>query len=222
MAKGPGRGKLPRLAYRRLPWDGSDTRLIGSWTGVLHATTNMASTRPRPGPGRPRPRRTARGPSRSPAGSHGWPRSRRRLPLPTGDRHLYSDRSHAARAAGQHQRPALARPDSIDQPVYSSAARSRPQEGVTISPARPAPPADWQRRLATWRVRARPARRQPFHHEARHLLQARSRAAPTRRPLRTTGRKPPDAPQHGRRALASGAANAHDHKRCPPSPAEIS
>src|SRR5258706_14327283 len=46
-------------------------------------------------------------------------------------------------------------------------------------------------------MRARPDERQPFHHHARHLLQARSGVAPTRRPLRTTGRNRPYAPSTG-------------------------
>ena len=42
-------------------------------------------------------------------------------------------------------------------------------------------------------MRARPDRRQPFRHDARHLPQARSRAAPTRRPSAQPGGTQPYA-----------------------------
>jgi hypothetical protein len=94
-----------------------------------------------------------------------------------------------SRLADQHQLLALARPESIDSRFTAphrvpGGGRRHHLTGAGLTNQLTS-----KGRLAIWRMRVRPARRQPFI--TRHLLQARSRAAPTTRSLRTTGRNSP-------------------------------
>ena len=80
------------------------------------------------------PRRRAPGSLRSPAGSPGWPRRRRRSPCASGERHLHRDRPHAARAAVDEQRVAGLRRRAAEGPLARSRRPRRPR--------RP-PPSRW-------------------------------------------------------------------------------